>query len=271
MKVVCIFEAVIDFYNFYLMKLHFRTLGEGTPLIILHGVFGSSDNWQTVGKEFAEYFKVYLVDLRNHGKSPHSDDFNYNVMASDVVELMQDQGLTKAHLLGHSMGGKVAMTMATRFSDKVQKLIVVDIAPKHYPPHHKQIFEGFRSVDLASLKSRKDADDQMAQAITNMGVRQFILKNLDRDEHGNFEWKLNLDAIEKAANEVGAEIEANVQFNGETLFISGGNSDYILESDKVQIQSLFPKANIQKIEGAGHWVHAEKPNELRKMVLDFLS
>lgn len=252
------------------MKLHFRILGEGKPLIVLHGVFGSSDNWQTVGKEFAKHFKVYLVDARNHGKSPHSDDFNYDLMAEDVIELMDDERISGTHLLGHSMGGKVAMNIAIKYPGRVQNLIVVDIAPKHYPPHHKQIFEGFRSVDLASLKSRKDADDQMAEVIANIGVRQFILKNLDRDADGKFKWKLNLDGIEKGANEVGHEIEGNVQFNDRTLFIAGGNSDYILESDRAHIHALFPKADIKRIEGTGHWVHAEKPNELKDMVLDFL-
>lgn len=253
------------------MNLHFRTLGEGNPLIVLHGVFGSSDNWQTVGKELAMQFKVYLVDLRNHGKSPHNDEFNYEVMADDVVQFMDDESITNAHILGHSMGGKVAMNLATRYPDRVDKLIVVDISPKQYPPHHKQIFEGFRSVNLASLKSRKEADDQMAKVIANMGIRQFILKNLVRDEHGNFRWKLYLDAIEKSANEVGNGLKSDSTFEGETLFIAGGSSDYIQDTDAGLIKSLFPKAKIKIIDGAGHWVHAEKPTELRDMVLDFLS
>lgn len=252
------------------MKLHFRTLGEGKPLIILHGVFGSSDNWQTVGKKLAEYFKVYLVDMRNHGKSPHSEVFNFDVMAEDITELMSDEGISHAFILGHSMGGKVVMTLSTKFAGMVEKLIVVDIAPKKYPPHHKQIFEGFRSVDLASLQSRKEADSQMSKVIANIGVRQFILKNLDRDEDGNFQWKLNLDVIEKAANSIGEEIDDGSHFDGETLFIGGSNSDYIRESDHGQIRSIFPNSTIKMIEGAGHWVHAEKPVELRDLVLDFL-
>lgn len=252
------------------MKLHFRTLGQGEPLIVMHGVFGSSDNWQTIGKEFAEDFKVYLVDLRNHGKSPHSDEFNYTVMAEDVLELLNDEGIKDANVLGHSMGGKVAMTLASKYSDRVKKLVVVDIAPKNYPPHHQQIFEGFSSVKLDSLESRKDADDQMAKVISNLGVRQFILKNLDRDADGNFEWKLNLDAIEKAANEIGSKLEGDVSFEGETLFIGGSKSDYILEEDHDMIRGFFPKAKIMTIKGAGHWVHAEKPTELKESVLNFL-
>ncbi|MEQ8626411.1 alpha/beta fold hydrolase [Ekhidna sp.] len=253
------------------MKLNFRTLGEGDPLIIMHGVFGSSDNWQTLGKVFAENFKVYLVDLRNHGNSPHSDEFDYDVMVKDVVELMDDEGLKKAHILGHSMGGKVAMHLATQHADRVDKLIVVDIAPKYYPPHHQQIFEGFHSVDLDNLENRKDADEQMAKVISNFGVRQFILKNLDRKKDGSFGWKLNIDAIERAIENVGEGIEGDVSFDGTTLFIAGSKSDYITEEDHDLIREHFPKALIASVKDAGHWVHAEKPKELGEMVMEFLS
>ncbi|WP_420576561.1 alpha/beta fold hydrolase [Ekhidna sp.] len=252
------------------MKLNFRTLGEGEPLIIMHGVFGSSDNWQTLGKVFAEKFKVYLVDLRNHGNSPHSDEFDYDVMVKDVVELMDDEGLTKAHILGHSMGGKVAMHLATQHPDNVDKLIVVDIAPKYYPPHHQQIFEGFHSVDLENLENRKDADEQMAKVISNFGVRQFILKNLDRKKDGSFGWKLNVNAIERAVENVGEGLEGDVSFDGTTLFIAGSKSDYITDEDHDLIREHFPKALIASVKDAGHWVHAEKPNELGKMVMEFL-
>ncbi|WP_420317378.1 alpha/beta fold hydrolase [Ekhidna sp.] len=253
------------------MKLNFRTLGEGDPLIIMHGVFGSSDNWQTLGKVFAESFKVYLVDLRNHGNSPHSDEFDYHVMVEDIVELMDDEGIQEAHILGHSMGGKVAMHLATKYSDRVNRLIVVDIAPKYYPPHHQQIFEGFHSVNLDSLENRKDADEQMSKVIANVGVRQFILKNLDRKKDGSFEWKLNVDAIERATEKVGEGIEGDVAFDGTTLFIAGSKSDYISENDHDLIREHFPKAIISSVKGAGHWVHAEKPTELGEMVIEFLN
>ncbi|MEQ8907055.1 alpha/beta fold hydrolase [Ekhidna sp.] len=252
------------------MKLNFRTLGEGEPLIIMHGVFGSSDNWQTLGKVFAEKFKVYLVDLRNHGNSPHSDEFDYTLMVSDVIELMEDEGLSKAHILGHSMGGKVAMHLATQHAEKVDKLVVVDIAPKYYPPHHQQIFDGFHSVDLDNLENRKDADDQMAKVISNMGVRQFILKNLDRKKDGSFDWKLNVDAIEKSIEKVGEGIEGDVSFNGTSLFVAGGKSDYITDADHDLIREHFPKAIVATVKDAGHWVHAEKPKELGEMVMEFL-
>lgn len=253
------------------MKLNFRTLGSGDPLIIMHGVFGSSDNWQTLGKVFAEKFKVYLVDLRNHGNSPHSSEFDYEVMVKDIIELMDDEGIHQSHILGHSMGGKVAMNLATQYPQRINQLIVVDIAPKHYPPHHQQIFEGFHSVDLAHLQNRKEADEQMAQVISNFGVRQFILKNLDRRKDGTFAWKLNLEAIEKAIEKVGAGMEDHVSFDGSSQFIAGGKSDYITKEDHALIHSYFPNAQIETINDAGHWVHAEKPQELCKMVIEFLT
>ncbi|MEQ9402358.1 MAG: alpha/beta fold hydrolase [Cyclobacteriaceae bacterium] len=252
------------------MKLNYRILGNGHPLVVLHGVFGSSDNWQTVGKVFAEEYKVFLVDQRNHGNSPHSDDFDYEVMADDIIELMNNEDLAKAHVLGHSMGGKVAMHLATRFPERIDKLIVVDIAPKYYPPHHQQIFEGFNSINLKTLKSRKDADDQMALVINSFGIRQFILKNLTRDEQGHFKWKLNVPAIEKAVDKVGQGLESEVAFSGKTLFIAGGKSDYILPADHEHIRLLFPEAQVETIKEAGHWVHAERPQELSEMVLNFL-
>lgn len=236
----------------------------------MHGVFGSSDNWQSLGKVFSDQFKVYLIDLRNHGNSPHSDEFNYDLMVKDVIELMEDEKLSSAHILGHSMGGKVAMHLSTKYPERVKKLIVVDIAPKYYAPHHQQIFDGFHSVNLKSLKSRKDAEDQMAKVISNIGVRLFILKNLNRDKDGNFSWKLNVDAIEKGIEEVGESIEEGVSFDGDTLFISGGKSDYIQDQDHSMIKSYFPKAEIATVKGAGHWVHAEKPEELSDLVLNFL-
>lgn len=253
------------------MKLNFRTLGEGEPLIIMHGVFGSSDNWQTLGKVFAENFKVYLVDLRNHGNSPHSDAFDYDLMVKDVVELMDDEDLNKTHILGHSMGGKVAMHLATKHPDRVDKLVVVDIAPKYYPPHHQQIFDGFHSVDLENLDNRKDADEQMSKVISNFSVRQFILKNLDRKKDGSFGWKLNVDAIERAVENVGEGIEGDISFDGNTLFIAGSKSDYIKDEDHDLIRQHFPKALIATVKDAGHWVHAEKPKELGEMVMEFLT
>ncbi len=252
------------------MILNFRTLGEGQPLIILHGVFGSADNWQSQAKAFAEKYKVYLVDLRNHGNSFHSDDFDYQVMSDDVVALMEAEGIEKAHILGHSMGGKVAMHLACRFPSLVTQLIVVDIAPKHYLPHHQQIFDGFNNVNLDSLQNRKEADKQMSAVIADFGVRQFILKNLYRNKDGQFSWKLNVPAIEKNIEKVGAALPENYSYAGPVLFVSGSRSSYIQSEDKANIKSHFSDAKVVSVEGAGHWVHAEKPTELIARVLEFL-
>ena len=252
------------------MQLNFKKLGEGTPLIILHGVFGSLDNWMTLGRVFSETFLVYLVDQRNHGNSPHSDDFNYDLMVEDLKGLLDNEGLSNIHLLGHSMGGKVAMHFATKYPEYIEKLCVVDIAPKYYPPHHQMIFEGFDSVDLPNLTSRKEADEQLSTVIQNMGVRQFILKNLDRSKEG-FQWKLNVEAIRNAIENIGEGLERDVSYAGETLFIAGGNSDYIQTPDHQLIKGFFPNATIEVVSGAGHWVHAEKPRELGELVFRFLS
>lgn len=252
------------------MKLYFRSFGQGEPLIILHGVFGSSDNWQTVGQELSMKYKVYLVDQRNHGSSPHSDEFDYNVMADDILELMLHEKIDRAHLLGHSMGGKVAMTFATRYPKKVNKLIVVDIAPKYYVPQHERIFMGFRSIKLDQIQTRNEADVQMSQRIPERAVRQFILKNLNRNKEGSFVWKLNLDAIEKNAEEIGAALSEEDWFNGHVLFLAGTKSDYVKEDDLPNIRQHFPNAVLKNISGAGHWVHAEQPKLLVRMVFEFL-
>jgi pimeloyl-ACP methyl ester carboxylesterase len=252
------------------MKLNFRKYGEGTPLIILHGVFGSSDNWQTLGKDFSEHFTTYLVDQRNHGKSPHSDTFDYEVMAEDINELMSDEGLDRAFIMGHSMGGKTAMKFASLYPEKVEKLIVVDISPRFYPPHHQIILQGFRSVNLDQLESRKQADDEMAEVIHSVMIRQFLLKNLSRDNNG-FSWKINLDAIEANIGNIGKGLDEQEGYTEETLFIGGSKSDYITEADHADIKARFPKARIEMVDGAGHWVHAEKPRKLYELVVEFLS
>lgn len=253
------------------MKLHFRTIGEGKPLIILHGLFGSSDNWQTIGKVFSEHYKVYMPDLRNHGNSPHSDSFDYDDMDEDLLEFLEDEGIDKAHFLGHSLGGKVSMHFATRYPDRVDQLIVLDIAPKYYPPHHQDVFRAFHSVDLDSIRSRKEASDQMSKIDLPFGVRQFILKNLTRTESGGFMWRVNIPVLERANDKIGGGFGKNGVFENPTLFIAGEHSDYILPEDLEKIERLFPNYRIETIKDSGHWVHADKPQELREMVIEFLA
>ncbi|WP_258102732.1 alpha/beta fold hydrolase [Marinoscillum sp. MHG1-6] len=253
------------------MKLNFRTLGEGKPLIILHGLFGSADNWQTLAKGFAGNYQVYLVDQRNHGASPHSNEFNYDLMVQDLKELFDDENIGQASILGHSMGGKTAMCFAAQYPELVDRLIVVDIGPKQYPPHHENIFNAYRSLDLSKITSRKEAEEELSKVIHEVGVRLFILKNLGRNGDNGFEWKINLDGLEANASEVGRALDASDKFDGPTLFIGGANSHYIKDEDSDTILSHFPEASIQKIDGAGHWVHADKPKELYEMVSGFLS
>ncbi len=252
------------------MKLNYRKIGEGYPTYILHGVFGSSDNWQTVGKMLGESFEVYLIDQRNHGNSPHSDLFNYEVMANDLIELMNDLNHDKVNVIGHSMGGKVAMELATTHPEKLNKLVVVDIAPKYYPPHHQEVLAGFKSVRLNEIRSRGEAEDDMSKIIKDFGVRQFLLKNLKRDSDG-FRWKINLQTIEENIENVGVGLENSKIYNGDTLFIAGSESKYITTEDQIVISMHFPNNRIITIEGAGHWVHAEKPRELFDEVLNYLS
>lgn len=254
----------------YCMKLYHRELGHGKPLIILHGLFGSSDNWMSIAKVLESHFKIYLVDLRNHGQSPHSDEFSYTAMAEDINEFIEDHGIEKPFILGHSMGGKTAMKFAITHTDKWAKLIVVDIAPRAYPVRHDTILEGLKSIDLTHLKSRTDADKQLSGYVKDLGTRQFLLKNLARKHEGGFEWKLNLQVIDKNIEAMGEGIEERLAIEKEVLFIRGENSDYIQDTDNILIVQLFPNSEIKTVKNAGHWVHAEQPEVLIEMVLDFL-
>lgn len=251
------------------MKLNHKTFGEGTPLIILHGVFGSLDNWLTVGKSLADKFKVYLLDLRNHGDSFHDSEFTYEAMSKDLVNFIKENKIDKPVIIGHSMGGKVAMKFAVNNPDLFRKLIVVDIAPRAYPPHHQKILSGLESIDLKVLKSRKEADDKLSEYIPELGVRQFLLKNLTRDE-GNFKWKINLPIISKKIENVGEGLEDQLVSDKPTLFIRGEKSDYIQNSDNISIISIFPNSEIKTVKNAGHWVHAENPDAVVELIIDFV-
>ena len=252
------------------MKLNFRKTGTGEPLIILHGLFGSADNWFSISKELEKDYTLYLIDQRNHGDSPHSEDWNYQVMAADLKELMDDQGIESAYLMGHSMGGKTAMAFALQFPEKVKKLIVADISPRYYPLHHQEILKGLNAIPVGQIKSRKEADDILAKYVSNIGIRQFLLKSLGRNEAGGFEWKVNLKVITEKIDIVGDEINSDRPFENPTLFMGGENSDYIQESDKADISMLFPNSNIIYIKNAGHWLHAEQPGAVIETVRAFL-
>lgn len=252
------------------MKLYHRELGQGKPLIILHGLFGSSDNWMSVAKELQEHYKIYLVDQRNHGQSPHSEEFSYQAMAEDLNEFIDDHKIENPSVMGHSMGGKTAMNFALNHTDKWDKLIVVDMAPRAYPVHHGTILEGLKSIDLAGLRSRGDADKQLAKYVSEAGIRQFLLKNLARKQDGGFEWKINLPVIDKNIEAMGEGIEPRLAIEKDVLFIRGENSDYLQDKDNILIVQLFPNSEVKTVKNAGHWVHAEQPDVVIEMVTEFL-
>jgi esterase len=252
------------------MKLNFKKTGSGEPLIILHGLFGSADNWFSIAKELEKYYTLYLIDQRNHGDSPQSKDWDYEVMAEDLNELMEDEGIDAAYLMGHSMGGKTVMKFAFKYPDKVKKLIVADIAPRFYPVHHKEILEGLNAIPIQELKSRKEADDILSKHIQIPGIRQFLLKSLGRNDSGGFIWKINLPVITEKIDNVGEEITSEETFDKPTLFMGGENSDYITDKDKEEIAEMFPNSHLIFIKNAGHWLHAEQPAAVVETVRAFL-
>ncbi len=252
------------------MKLFFRQAGQGEPLLILHGLFGSADNWYSLSKVFADRYAVYTIDQRNHGQSPHSDDFNYRLLTEDLEELMDDQGMASAHIIGHSMGGKTAMNFAVKNPTRVKKLIVVDIVPKYYEVKHDTIIDGLDAVPLSRLTSRTEADRILMEHVAEADVRQFLLKNLTRDTHGRFAWKLNLPALDNHLEEIGAGMVYEGTFDGPVNFINGKRSNYFKPGDEVFIRKYFPNAILTTLD-TGHWVQAEKPMEFAQTALDFLA
>lgn len=251
------------------MELNFKTYGEGDPVVILHGLFGTLDNWQTTARQLAEHYTVYVPDLRNHGRSPHLPDMTYALMAEDLKAFMEAHWMFKAHIIGHSMGGKVAMQFALHNPDMTDKLIVVDIAPKAYEGGHQEIFDALFAMDLSKISERSEAEAFLAARIPERGVQQFLLKNLTRNKDGSYEWKMNLGVIYEHYADILAPVSGDA-FEGPSLFIRGGESQYILDSDLPEIQHYFPKAELSTIENAGHWVHADQPAALLEEVLAFL-
>ena len=254
------------------MRLNYKKLGTGQPLIIIHGLFGSLDNWMTFAKTMSEKYEVYLIDARNHGQSPHSNVFNIQVMADDLKEFIEEHQLINSIILGHSMGGKIAMQFAINYPSKVDKLIVADIAPKAYPVHHELIIEGLQALDFNVIKTRNAADEKLSTYIPDFSVRQFLLKNLYWIEKERLAFRFNLEVIAKNIENVGEAISVNKKyFSNPTLFVRGDKSNYILDSDREEIKSIFPKAVIGTIKNSGHWIHAEQPEAFLSMVKNFIS
>jgi esterase len=253
------------------MKIvHSKIIGEGAPLLILHGYFGMSDNWKSLGNKFGEDFQIHLIDQRNHGRSFHADNFNYDLLVEDIVQYIEHHQLEKVIVLGHSMGGKAAMLFAVKYPTLVAKLIIVDIAPRYYQPHHTDILKALNSVDFLIHNTRKLVDQKIAELIPDIGVRSFLLKNVYWKEKGLLAYRFNLQSLTENNSEVGKALPSFTTFDGETLFLAGGNSGYITESEVPMIKAHFPKATIKTIANVGHWLHAEKPKAFYELVMRFL-
>ena len=267
------------------MKLNYRKIGEGHPLIIVHGLYGSSDNWLSVAKDLSTNFEVFILDQRNHGKSPHSESHTYNDLKEDLLEFMNDHSIEKASLLGHSMGGKTVMFFAADYPERISNLLVVDIAPKNYSNisdyapqtiDHDSIVNAMLNFDLAAYKNRTEIDLKLAENIKSKKVRQFLLKNLKRNKQKEFTWKLNIKTISKYLPQIMDGMDKYKFSRGKgitgfpILFIRGANSNYITEDDHTLIRTIFPYAEITNIPNAGHWVHAEQPRLLVKTVEYFV-
>jgi len=250
--------------------LHSTITGKGTPLLILHGYFGMSDNWKTLGNQFSDDFQVHLIDQRNHGRSFHADTFNYEVLVEDLYSYIQAHQLEQVYLIGHSMGGKTAMLFAVTYPEFVKKLIVVDISPREYQPHHNAILAGLNSIDFSIDNSRGKVDKKLADLIPELGVRQFLLKNVFWKEKGQLAFRFNLASLTENNSEVGEALPPFTVFEKEVLFLKGQNSEYITANEVVTIAAHFANSKIIEIKNAGHWLHAENPVQFYAEVCSFL-
>ncbi|MGY5355187.1 alpha/beta fold hydrolase [Wenyingzhuangia sp. IMCC45467] len=250
--------------------LHSNIVGSGFPLIILHGYFGMGDNWKSHANKLAEDFEVHMVDQRNHGRSFHTDDFSYELMVQDLKQYFEVKNIDKAIVLGHSMGGKTAMLFAVEYPELVEKLIVVDIAPKYYAPHHHTIIDALNSIDFSQIKLRSEIDDILKQRIPEEGVRQFLLKNVYRKTKTEMAFRFNLQSLTENNPEVGEALPSFTTYSGEVLFLRGEKSNYILDDDFGLITAHFEHAKIETVSNAGHWLHAENPVEFYNKLILFL-
>ncbi|WP_103018953.1 alpha/beta fold hydrolase [Salinibacter altiplanensis] len=254
------------------MELFYNQYGDsGSPLIILHGLLGAHGNWHTLSRTaFQDAARVYAVDQRNHGRSPHADRMDYSTLAADLRRFTDHHDLGPAAVLGHSMGGKTAMQTALEYPDRVDRLIVVDMAPRAYPPHHTELLDALARIDPEGYESRDAIDEALAEDVSSWPIRQFLLKNLDYDGE-TYAWRMNLDAIRAHYDDITAALPTTSPFEGPALFVRGGASDYVTDEDREGIRARFPNAELVTIDGAGHWVHADAPDALAAVVTDFLS
>jgi pimeloyl-ACP methyl ester carboxylesterase len=255
------------------MKLNFRTYGEGKPMLILHGIFGISDNWVTFGKRVAELgYKVYILDQRNHGKSPHHDVFNYYALTEDLVEFAEQQKIEKPIILGHSMGGKVAMRYTLENPEDVRALIIVDTSMRTYVSHthHRALIDAMKSVDFDKIESRGDVEDHLSKQISSKRIVQFLIKNLFWKEKDRLDWRINLEAIDLNLDAMYDGVFYSTIFKKPALFVRGGQSNYIIEEDIPDIKKNFPNMDLATIDEGTHWVHADDPEAFYKHVSDFL-
>lgn len=252
------------------MRLFYQTIGDGPPVMILHGLFGSHDNWLGVARLLAERYKLILPDLRNHGQSPHDDAMDYELMAVDVCELIDELRLDSVALVGHSMGGKVAMNAALKWPARVSALVVVDIAPKQYEPRHAEILEAMLALRPERYDTRAQILEALAPRVPDMGVRQFLIKSLSRKDRGGYDWKLNLRAIAENYSKINAPLSQSTVWPKRALFVRGARSNYILPGDQSLIRELFPYAEILTIADADHWVHADAPKAVAEAISQFI-
>ncbi|MGB0837998.1 MAG: alpha/beta fold hydrolase [Flavobacteriaceae bacterium] len=251
--------------------VHSRVLGQGSEhLIILHGYFGMGDNWKTLGMQFAKFYTVHLIDQRNHGRSFHSEEFDYELMCDDLKHYMDENQIQNAVILGHSMGGKTAMSFAVEHPERVKSLIVADIGPQNYPPHHELILQALNSVDFIKVGSRQEIEEVLKKNITEAGVRQFLMKSVYRVDKTSFGFRFNLSALTEHNNEVGAPLPSFTEYLGPALFLKGGDSGYLSLSDTALIEAHFPNFEMVEIPNAGHWLHAENPQDFLKACFLFL-
>jgi esterase len=252
--------------------LNYQQLGQGEHVVLIHGLFGSLENLNMVAKTLAKHYCVTSIDVRNHGSSFHQQGMSYDDLAQDVINLLDHLTIQHCHMLGHSMGGKIAMQIALNYAERIQKLVIADIAPVEYPAHHLEIINGLQAIDLKKVEKRKDADAQLATYVDNAGVRQFLLKNIIANKQGKFAFKCHLNNIAQGYQQImqGIENRTKQKFKGNTLFIKGGNSNYLLPAHQNIISAMFSNATAKVIQGAGHWLHAEKTIAFNKIVLGFL-